>query len=206
MSKNTIRFHLLLLNRNCFVLKKVYFCFLNFISKMDSINFIEILAYTLPSLITGGVAYYLFNSYFKDQQNTRRWLLQKDAQKEALPLRLQAYERMVLFMERINPTKLLIRIAPISNDKNDYENLIIAQIEQEFEHNLTQQIYMSDECWTIIVTAKNSTIQMIRKANMRDRVDNADKLREVLLSDLMEKQSPSNAALAYIKNEVSQMW
>jgi hypothetical protein len=113
---------------------------------------------------------------------------------------------MVLYMERINPTKLLIRIAPISNNKNDYENLIISQIEQEFEHNLTQQIYMSDECWTIIVTAKNSTIQMIRKANMSDRVDNADKLREVLLNDLMEKQSPSNAALAYIKNEVSQMW
>ena len=49
---------------------------------------------------------------------------------------------------------------------------------------------MSDECWTIIVTAKNATIQMIRKANMSDRVDNADKLREVVLSDLMEKQSP----------------
>jgi hypothetical protein len=109
-------------------------------------------------------------------------------------------------MERINPTKLLIRIAPISNDKNDYENLIITQIEQEFEHNLTQQIYMSDECWTIIVTAKNATIQMIRKASINGRVDNADKLREVVLSDLMEKQSPSNAALAYIKNEVGQLW
>ena len=65
---------------------------------------------------------------------------------------------------------------------------------------------MSDKCWTIIVTAKNATIQMIRKANMSDRVDNADKLREVLLSDLMEKQSPSNAALAFIKNEVGQLW
>ena len=58
----------------------------------------------------------------------------------------------------------------------------------------------------IIVTAKNATIHMIRNANMSDRVDNADKLREVLLSDLMEKQSPSNAALAFIKNEVSQLW
>jgi hypothetical protein len=57
---------------------------------------------------------------------------------------------------------------------------------------------MSDECWTI-VTAKKCNNQMIRKANMSDRVDNADKLREVVLSDLMEKQSPSNAALAYIK-------
>lgn len=173
---------------------------------MDTTKIIELLSYTLPSIITGGVAYYLFNSYFKDQQNTRRWLLRKDAQKDALPLRLQAYERMSLYMERINPTKLLIRIAPISNDKNDYENLIITQIEQEFEHNLTQQIYMSDECWTIIVTAKNATIQMIRKANMSDRVDSADKLREVVLNDMMEKQSPSNAALAYIKNEVAQMW
>jgi hypothetical protein len=173
---------------------------------MDSTKIIEILAYTIPSLITGGVAYYLFNSYFKDQQNTRRWLLQKDAQKDALPVRLQAYERMTLFVERINLTKLLIRIAPLSQDKNDYENLVIAQIEQEFEHNLTQQIYMSDECWTIIVTAKNATIQMIRKATMSDRVDSADKLREVLLNDLMEKQSPSNAALAYIKNEVGQLW
>ena len=129
-------------------------------------------------------------------------MLNKEAQKEVLPIRLQAFERMTLFLERINLAKLLIRITPISEDKNDYENYIIAQIEQEFEHNLTQQIYMSDECWTIIITAKNATIQMIRKANLSDRVDNANKLREVLLSDLMEKQSPSNTALAYIKNEV----
>lgn len=170
---------------------------------MDTSKIIELLAYTLPALITGGVAYYLFNSYFNDQQNTRRWLLQKENQKDALPLRLQAFERMVLFLERINPTKLLIRITPLSSDKNNYENYVIAQIEQEFEHNLTQQIYMTDECWTIIVTAKNATIQMIRKANMSERVDTADKLREIILNDLMDKPTPSSAALSYLKNEVS---
>ena len=163
---------------------------------------IEILAYSLPSLITGGVAFYLFRSYFADQQNTRRWLLQKENQKNALPLRLQAFERMVLFLERIGLTKLLIRVSPPSQDKNLYENLLIAQIEQEFEHNLTQQIYMSDECWTIIVTAKNATIQMIRKANMSDKVTSADKLREVILNDLLEKQAPSNAAIEYMKKEI----
>jgi hypothetical protein len=123
-----------------------------------------------------------------------------------LPIRLQAFERMTLFLERINLAKLLVRITPISEDKNDYENYVIAQIEQEFEHNLTQQIYMSDECWTIIVTAKNATIQMIRKANLSNQVDNANKLREVILNDLMDKQSPSNAALAYVKNEVHLMF
>ena len=173
---------------------------------MESIPIIELLSYTLPAVVTGVVAYYFFDLHTKNEEGRRRYLLNKEAQKNALPLRLQAFERMTLYMERINPTKLLIRIAPLSQDKNDYENLIIAQIEQEFEHNLTQQIYMSDECWTIIVTAKNATIQMIRKASRSDRVDNADKLREVLLNDLMEKQSPSNAALAYIKNEVGQLW
>lgn len=140
---------------------------------MDTTKIIELLSYTLPAIVTGLVAYYFFDLHTKNEEGRRRYLLNKEAQKNALPLRLQAYERMSLYMERINPTKLLIRITPISNDKNDYENLIIAQIEQEFEHNLTQQIYMSDECWTIIVTAKNATIQMIRKANMSERVDNA---------------------------------
>jgi hypothetical protein len=173
---------------------------------MESTSIIEIIAYTLPSLITGGVAYFLFDSHFKDQQNTRRWLLQKDNQSGTLPLRLQAYERVTLLMERINPSQLMIRINPLTEDKNDYQNFVIAQIEQEFEHNLAQQIYISEECWSIIVTAKNATIQMIRLAAKNEKVTNADTLREVVISDLMEKQSPSYAALAYIKNEVGQLF
>lgn len=171
---------------------------------MDTTKIIELLFYTLPALITGAVAYYFFHMHTKNEEGRRRFLLQKELQKDALPLRLQAYERMVLFLERINPTKLLIRITPISENKNDYENYVIAQIEQEFEHNLTQQIYMSDDCWTIIMTAKNATIQMIRKAAMSERVDSADKLREVILSDLMEKSTPSSAALSYMKNELKE--
>ncbi|MFM9989143.1 hypothetical protein [Flavobacterium sp.] len=172
---------------------------------MDNSKIIEILAYTLPSLITGGVAYYLFNSYFKDQQNMRRWLLQKENQKDSLPLRLQAYERMALFLERINPSNLLIRITPFSSDKDQYENLIIEHINQEYEHNITQQIYLSDECWTIIQTAKNTTIQNIRKTNMNEKVDSANKLREAILRDLLESQSPSTIALSFLKDEVGRI-
>ncbi|MFQ3174812.1 MAG: hypothetical protein ACI8W0_001937 [Flavobacterium sp.] len=173
---------------------------------MDSTTITEIIAYTLPSLITGAVAYFLFDSHFKDQQNTRRWLLQKDNQAATLPLRLQAYERMTLFMERINPSQLLIRITPHSEDKNEYQNFVIAQIEQEFEHNMTQQIYISDECWSIIVTAKNATIQMVRLAARNEKVTDANSLRQIIISDLLEKPSPSSAALAFIKTEVGQLW
>ena len=173
---------------------------------MDSTKIIEIIAYTLPSLITGGVAYFLFNSYFKDQQNTRRWLLQKENQPAILPLRLQAYERLTLLMERINPSQIMVRISPLSNDKTDYQNLVIAQIDQEFEHNLSQQIYVSEECWSVLLTAKNATIQMIRVATQNEKVTDADSLRAFIVSEFLEKPTPSSAALSFIKNEVGQIW
>ncbi|CAM3701698.1 hypothetical protein FSS13T_19030 [Flavobacterium saliperosum S13] len=170
---------------------------------MDYSKIIEIAAYSLPSVITGGVAYYFFNSYLKNEEGRRRFLLHKESQKTALPLRLQAYERMALFLERINPGKLLVRIAPLSTDKNDYEALLIRHIEQEFEHNLTQQVYISDECWNIILTAKNTIIQTIRKTTLK--AENADKLREMILTDLMESQSPTVLALSFIKNEITEI-
>ena len=163
---------------------------------------IELGFYTLPALITGGVAYYLFDSYFKDQQNTRRWLVQKENQKQALPLKLQAYERLALFLELINPTKILIRVAPLSDSKVDYQNLLIQHIEQEYEHNLTQQIYVSDECWSMIVTAKNTIIQNIRKTGLNPEITSSDKLRESILTNMFDSESVSSIALGYLKNEV----
>ena len=173
---------------------------------MDFAQIIALASYTFPAIVTGLVAYHFFNLHTKNEEGRRRYLLNKEVQKEALPLRLQAYERMTLYLERISLTKLLIRISPISIDKNDYSNALINQIEQEFEYNLTQQIYMTDECWTIIMTAKNATIKMIRKACMNEGVESAYTMREVLLSELINKQSPSKVALGYIKNEVGEIW
>ena len=173
---------------------------------MESTKIIEFIAYTLPAIVTGIVAYYFFDLHTKNEEGRRRYLLTKETQKDTLPLRLQAYERMALFMERISLSKILIRISPISKKTDDYANFLIAQIEQEFEHNLTQQIYISEECWLIITTAKNATIQMIRKASINEKAINADQMRELILNELLNKQSPSNAALAFIKNEVSHLW
>jgi len=173
---------------------------------MDTQKLFDLLLYAIPALITGGIAYYFFKEHIENEFNRRRFLLQKDMQKESIPLRLQAYERMVLFLERISPSKLLVRTSPTSSNKEDYEALLIANIEQEFEHNLSQQIYMSDECWSIINAAKNTTIQLIRKASMLEKTNTADKLREVVLTEMMEKRAPSNAALSFIKKEVSELW
>ena len=173
---------------------------------METAKILEILGYTLPSLVTGGVAYFLFESYFKDQQNTRRWLLQKETNKDLLPLRLQAYERLTLLMERIHPAQILLRNTPVTNTKNEYENFITDQIQHEFEHNLSQQIYVSGECWSIIQTAKNATIQLIRIAAQNEKVQTAADLREFVVSSLVDKASPTSAALDLIKQEVGQLW
>lgn len=172
---------------------------------MDISLIFQILAYCVPALITGGVAYYFFNLHIQNEDNRRNFMIRKANQKQALPLRIQAYERMALYLERIEPSKLLIRITPNSADKNEYEQLIIAHIEQEFEHNLTQQIYMSDKCWMVINTAKSTLVQTIRKANMSEKIDSANKLREVILMDLLDKPSPTSVALAFLKNEVSEL-
>ena len=173
---------------------------------MNPERIIDLFLFAIPSLITGLIAYYFFKEHTKNEDGRRRYLLHKDMQVNAMPLRLQAYERMAIFLERITPSKLLIRVTPLSSNKEDYETLLIANIEQEFEHNLSQQIYVTDDCWNIITAAKNATIQLIRKASLLEKTATANKLREVVLTEMMEKRAPSDAALSFIKQEVSEMW
>jgi len=173
---------------------------------MEIEKIFEVVLYAIPALITGMIAYYFFKEHTKNEDGRRRFLLHKDIQINTLPIRLQAYERMALFLERITPAKLLIRVKPTSSDEDTYESLLVATIEQEFEHNLSQQIYVSDDCWNIIVAAKNTTIQLIRKAGLLEKTGTADKLREVILTEMMDKRAPSDAALSFIKNEVGELW
>tara|TARA_R110002050_G_scaffold24083_3_gene64355 strand:- start:144104 stop:144625 length:522 start_codon:yes stop_codon:yes gene_type:complete len=173
---------------------------------MDANRIIDLFLFAIPSLITGIIAFYFFKEHTKNEDGRRRFLLKKDMQVNAMPLRLQAYERMALFLERLSPSKLLIRIQPTSSNKEDYVNLLTQSIEQEFEHNLSQQIYVSEKCWNIITTAKNATIQLVRKASLSEKTDTANKLREVVLTEMMERLSPSDAALSFIKDEVSDLW
>ena len=172
---------------------------------MTGEDILQLFAYLLPAVVTGVVAFYFFRLHTRNEEGRRKFLLHKDSQKNTLPIRLQAYERMALFLERISLPNLVVRVAPKSPDKTEYENLLIRNIENEFEHNLSQQIYMSDECWNVIKAAKNATIQAIRKSAMSDS-DSADKFREGLLSDTMDKASPSRTALAYVKKEIGALW
>ncbi len=173
---------------------------------MTAVDIVQFFLAIIPSIIVGLVAYYFFKNYIKDQESRRDYTVQKDLKKEVLPKRLLALERMTLYLERIDPARLLVRVKPDSADKFAYETKLIQTIEEEFEHNLTQQIYMSADCWDAIRSTKNATITLIRKSTMHEQVDTADKLREIILAELTEGMAPSATGLAYIKKEVHKIW
>ena len=167
---------------------------------------LEIVAYTLPALITGGVAFVMMQKFYVSDESKRKYELLRENQKQALPIRLQAFERVVLLLERINPSQLLLRVGPKGKSKDDYATLLTHNIQTEFEHNLAQQIYLTAASWDIVLKAKNSTIQMIRKNALREDVADADKLREAILIELTEIEAPSSIAISYLKEELKRVF
>ncbi len=167
---------------------------------------IDIIGYTVPAIITAGSSYYFLTNFLKNEQNRRRFELMKEGQKTSLPLKLQAYERMTLFLERISPNKIVMRVLPIGENKEDYMHLLIKNIEQELEHNLTQQIYVSKECWNAVLTTKNATIHIIKKSVANTEIENAQQLREEILKLVIEGGSPTLTGLSFLKNEVNMMF
>lgn len=173
---------------------------------MTEDSILQMLFYLLPAVVVGVIAFYFFNLHTRNEEGRRRFLLHREAQKQALPIRIQAYERMALFLERIAPGNLLVRVKPIGNAKENYANLLTKNIEQEFEHNLAQQIYVSDECWNVIKASKQATINNIRKTAAREEIQSADQLRQHILNTLIDQQPPSETGLGYIKKEVKNLW
>ncbi len=164
---------------------------------------VEGLAYALPALITGGVAYYIMSAFIKQDSNEQKFQALIQKKKESLPIKLQAYERMLLFCERINPTKLLLRVNPIGNNTDNYLQLLIANIEQEFEHNLVQQLYLSENSWKAVLAARLSIIAKLRKVAETSKT--AKDLRENVLIDYSKEEIPTETAVMFIKQEVQKL-
>lgn len=173
---------------------------------MDASSIMNIAFSLLPTLVVGFVAYFFFTNYIQNEQDRRIYKLKKQTHEDMLSVRLQALERMTLYLERIDPGSLLVRVKPAGDDKHNYERVLIQAIEQEFEHNLTQQLYLSSECWDAIRATKNSTITLIRRVNMDDSITSANKLREEVLTQLMDKPAPSVTGIEFLKKEAKSLW
>ena len=164
---------------------------------------IEMLAMSLPTIIMAIVAYYFINIHIKSVNNQNKFEVLSQRKKDGLQIKLQALERMVLFCDRVNPIKLLVRIKPLDTTVEGYLQLLLKSIEQEFEHNSVQQIYISEECWKVIITAKSAIINKLKQVASTSK--DAQELREKMMITYQTSVPPTDTAISFIKSEVNKI-
>ena len=166
----------------------------------------EILKYSLPSGLMLLLAYLMLSSFFENEENRRNYFLKRETRKTALPTRMQAYERLTLFLERIHPDRLLLRLNSQGLKVRDYQSLLSKQIRSEYEHNLSQQIYVSEDAWRLVVNAQSNTIGHINAwAQDLDPEAPAVELRKHILNKSMELESdPIHYAIRVLRSEIQE--
>ena len=118
---------------------------------------LEILKYIVPALIVFITSYLLIKMMVKNDGDRRNKEIILQNQKTITPLRLQAYERAVLFLERISLESLILRVNKQGMTSKQLQSEILSAIRAEFEHNLSQQIYMGPQVWEVIKNARINT-------------------------------------------------
>src|SRR5690625_3416494 len=169
---------------------------------MDTNTTLIVLISILPGILVAVIAYVLIEKFLNNENLRRQMEIQKISTDHITPQRLSAYERMALFLERIKPTALIRRISAQSTAKN-YEVLLIQAIQSKWEHNLSQQIYVSPETWKIIYSAKNATQNFIRECAEELGEDaSAQEFQEYIVKKSIEEISPSDVALLTIHVDI----
>ena len=130
-------------------------------------EFSELIKYLLPSLIVLACAYLTIRQFLIREEQKQRLELAMANQKVITPIRLAAFERVVLFLERIYPGNLLVRVQEPGMSAKDFHKALITTIRAEYEHNMSQQIYLSDESWEAVKTAKESIVELINISAQR---------------------------------------
>ena len=177
-------------------------------SSMDSpAYFFELLKIILPALIVAGSIYLLFKQYLEKDQQRRLIELRLDNSKATLPLRLQAYERVVLLLERISPNNILVRLSSPGQSAPDYHRLLQQEIRAEYEHNLSQQLYLSPDTWALVREAKENVLTMVNRAYhglpSPAQTRGTELAKRVLESLMTDAAEPTAQALAAVKREAA---
>lgn len=121
----------------------------------------EIAKYVLPALVVFATVYFVLKSFLNNQFKMEALKSQQSFRGEMLPVKLQAYERLTLFAERISPNNLAFRLSVKETSGAALAKAMMVSIQQEYQHNLSQQIYVSESLWKIIDTAKDNILNVI---------------------------------------------
>lgn len=169
---------------------------------------LEILKYTLPALVVFLTVYLTLRSYFAHRQKKEEYDIRRKDQELVFPVRLQAYERMVLFLERISPVQAVFRVMQPEMSPSGLHAALLQAIREEFEHNIAQQIYISPEAWGLIRNAREETVRVINSAFIvLDEKSTGNDLARLILENWSKlDKNPVQAAVDYLKQEVRQLF
>ena len=168
----------------------------------------EILKYTLPAVFVIVVTYLLLHQLFKNEGERRQFELKKTNVSTITPVRLKAYERLMLLLERINPNRFLISKVEANMNSLELHGTLLRDIRREYEHNLSQQIYVSNELWESITNAYENLIQLINTcAAQCPAEESASKLATMIITVYESAEETAlDAARQALKDEVKEIF
>jgi len=166
--------------------------------------FLDILKYTISGVGIVWIAFYVIKPYLDRDEKIQLLEFKKNITSQTLPLRLQAYERLVLFIERINPANMLLRINSASCSAAELHSLVVEEIRSEYQHNVTQQIYVSLRAWPVIKKIKEDTLALVNNS-FRALPENASgtDLGKLMLNRLAQlDENPYDTAANMLKKDL----
>lgn len=165
---------------------------------------LEILKLLIPGLMVAGVVYFLINKYMEQENRKRTFEYKLETQKHLTPLRLHAYERAILYLERISPHSIILRTYKAGMSAKLLQADILKAIREEYEHNMAQQIYISPNGWNMLKHAKEETVKMINLAALNVPMDAGGNDFAQLIFEAIAKMDklPTDIAITYLKNDL----
>ena len=165
---------------------------------------LEILKYILPALIVFATVYFILKRYLNMQYSTQVLKYRQEIAKNTLPIKLKAYERMAMFCERISLNNLSYRLSSQNSDAKSLGTAMLIAIQQEFEHNMSQQVYISEKLWQIITLAKDQMQNVITMAAADTPIGNSPAAIVQKTPELLQKMGgdPVETAKRAIRKEI----
>jgi len=169
---------------------------------------LDIIKYTIAGMGVVWIAFYLVKPYLDRDEKIQLLEFRKTISNQTLPLRLQAYERLVLFIERVNPANMLIRMNATSYSAHDLHALILEEVRSEFQHNITQQIYVSSRAWGVMKHIKDDTLGIVNKA-VKSLPENASglDLAKTILGNLSQlDDNPYELGASMLRKDLEELF
>lgn len=165
------------------------------------------IALLFPLIIVFLFVYYMLKSFFDQFEQQRKQELKVKFSDKTIPLRLHAYERLTIFLERIKPESMVLRNSNSGMTVLDLQKALIENIRDEFEHNLSQQIYVSEKAWAMVTAARLSMIKLIGETADEHKQDDP---HFEFATDILDEYSsvsddPVTIALNFLRTEAKEM-